>query len=300
MSSLFARFGPLAAAAALALPACAQSTAQVAPMSPVPGASQTASQTFAIWPGVAPGSERATQVETISRFPGAGFEVVRNVTRPTLEVFRPEPGKATGAAIVIAPGGGFRYLTMQAEGADVARALTAHGVTVFVLKYRTLETPADDGQHWREFFVFMAGAARSNGAFNLDEASVQGVADGVQALRLVRQRAAEFQIDPARVGMIGFSAGARVTAGALLDALIVACEALGLRQMVAVIGDSDNAGSIALHRARGFADAGVFKAAGWKHDDWRDVVFMQRELGAGGQTPPDAPGLPLVDKKPAR
>ena len=218
MSSLLARFGPLVAAAALALPACAQSTAQVAPMSPVPGASQTASQTFAIWPGVAPGSERATQVETISRFPGAGFEVVRNVTRPTLEVFRPEPGKATGAAIVIAPGGGFRYLTMQAEGADVARALTAHGVTVFVLKYRTLETPADDGQHWREFFVFMAGAARSNGAFNLDEASVQGVADGVQALRLVRQRAAEFQIDPARVGMIGFSAGARVTAGALLDA----------------------------------------------------------------------------------
>lgn len=92
----------------------------------------------------------------------------------------------------------------------------------------------------------------------------------------------------------------RGVAGALLDALIVACEALGLRQMVAVIGDSDNAGSIALHRARGFADAGVFKAAGWKHDDWRDVVFMQRELGAGGQTPPDAPGLPLVDKKPAR
>lgn len=92
----------------------------------------------------------------------------------------------------------------------------------------------------------------------------------------------------------------RGVAGALLDALIHHCEALGLRQMVAVIGDSDNAGSIALHRTRGFADAGVFKAAGWKHDDWRDVVFMQRELGAGGQTQPDAPGLPLVDKKPAR
>ena len=75
---------------------------------------------------------------------------------------------------------------------------------------------------------------------------------------------------------------------------------LGLRQMVAVIGDSANQGSIALHRARGFADAGVFKAAGWKHDDWRDVVFMQRELDPGGRTPPDAPGLPLVDKKPVR
>lgn len=218
MPSLFARFGPLAAVAALALPACAQTNGQVAPQPPVPSASQTAQQTFNLWPGVAPGSEHATQVETISRFPGAGFEVVRNVTRPTLEVFRPEPGKATGAAVVVAPGGGFRYLTMQAEGVDVARALTAHGVTVFVLKYRTLATPVDDGQHWRDFFVFMAGAARSNGTFNLDEASVQGVADGVQALQMVRQRAAEFQIDPARVGMIGFSAGARVTAGALLDA----------------------------------------------------------------------------------
>lgn len=217
MSSLFARFGPLAAVAALAVPACAQTNGQVAPQTPVPSASQTAQQSFNLWHGVAPGSEHATQVETVSRFPGAGFEVVRNVTRPTLEVFRPEPGKATGAAVVIAPGGGFRYLTMQAEGVDVARALTAHGVTVFVLKYRTLATPVDDGQHWREFFAFIAGAARSNGTFNLDEASVQGVADGVQALQLVRQRAAEFQIDPARVGMIGFSAGARVTAGALLD-----------------------------------------------------------------------------------
>ena len=92
----------------------------------------------------------------------------------------------------------------------------------------------------------------------------------------------------------------RGVAGALLDALIVRCEAMGLRQMVAVIGDAENVGSIALHRTRGFTDAGVFKAAGWKHDDWRDVVFMQRPLGDGGATPPDASGLPLVDKKPLR
>lgn len=91
----------------------------------------------------------------------------------------------------------------------------------------------------------------------------------------------------------------RGVAGALLAELIARCEAMGLRQMVAVIGDSDNVGSIALHRAHGFADAGLFRAAGWKHDDWRDVVFMQRALGAGDGTPPDVPGLPLVDK-PAR
>ncbi len=92
----------------------------------------------------------------------------------------------------------------------------------------------------------------------------------------------------------------RGVAGALLDALIVRCEVMGLRQMVAVIGDSENVGSIALHRTRGFTDAGVFKAAGWKHDDWRDVVFMQRALSGGGATAPDAQGLPLVDKKPLR
>ncbi|WP_426023226.1 GNAT family N-acetyltransferase [Brevundimonas sp. PWP3-1b1] len=92
----------------------------------------------------------------------------------------------------------------------------------------------------------------------------------------------------------------RGVAGALLDVLIARCDAMGLRQMVAVIGDSENTGSIALHRTRGFTDAGVFKAAGWKHDDWRDVVFMQRALGQGGAVAPDAPGLPLVDKKPTR
>lgn len=88
----------------------------------------------------------------------------------------------------------------------------------------------------------------------------------------------------------------RGVAGLLLDALIDGCERMGLRQMVAVIGDSENLGSIALHRSRGFADAGLFRAAGWKHDDWRDVVFMQRALGEGERTAPDAPGLPLIDK----
>ena len=86
-------------------------------------------------------------------------------------------------------------------------------------------------------------------------------------------------------------------AGAMLDELVIRSRDIGVRQMVAVIGDSENEGSIALHRSRGFLDAGLFKAAGWKHDGWRDIVFMQLELGEGGQTPPDTPGLPLIDKK---
>ncbi len=78
---------------------------------------------------------------------------------------------------------------------------------------------------------------------------------------------------------------------ALLEALLSACETLGMRQMVAVIGDSANAGSIALHAAAGFEHVGVFHAAGWKFDAWRDVIFMQKPLGPGATAAPDAPGL---------
>ena len=78
---------------------------------------------------------------------------------------------------------------------------------------------------------------------------------------------------------------------ALLENLLSACEALGMRQMVAVIGDSANTGSIALHAAAGFEHVGVFHAAGWKFDAWRDVIFMQKALGPGATSAPDAPGL---------
>ncbi len=78
---------------------------------------------------------------------------------------------------------------------------------------------------------------------------------------------------------------------ALLEALMARCEALGLRQMAAVIGDSANTGSVALHAACGFRPAGAFVGAGWKFDGWRDVVFMQRQLGPGLASPPETPGF---------
>lgn len=169
--------------------------------------------------------------------------------------------------------------------------------------------------------IYAESVANGRGTFELeapDEIEMAGRFGAVEALRLPRlvaeiagavvgyAYAGPFRTRQAYRYMVEDSiyvapeARGRGVAGALLDELIIRCEAMGLRQMVAVIGDSENTGSIALHRARGFADAGVFRAAGWKHDDWRDVVFMQLELGAGGQTPPDAPGLPLIDKKPAR
>lgn len=84
---------------------------------------------------------------------------------------------------------------------------------------------------------------------------------------------------------------------ALLSALVDRCTAMGLRQMVAVIGDSaNNAGSVALHQACGFAPAGALPAVGWKHEGWRDVLFMHRPLGPGAGAPPDAPGLALDER----
>lgn len=75
----------------------------------------------------------------------------------------------------------------------------------------------------------------------------------------------------------------------LLAELIARCEALGARQMLAVIGDSQNAGSIGVHTALGFEHTGVLKNSGWKFGRWLDVVLMQRPLGQGSQTSPEAP-----------
>lgn len=80
---------------------------------------------------------------------------------------------------------------------------------------------------------------------------------------------------------------------ALLAALIEACEALGLRQMCAVIGDSGNAASIGLHAALGFEPKGVFPDMGYKFGRWVDLVWMQRPLNGGGAREPDAAGMKL-------
>ncbi len=82
-------------------------------------------------------------------------------------------------------------------------------------------------------------------------------------------------------------AGRRGVGLALMEEVITRCTAAGFRQMIAVIGDSGNAASIALHRRAGFSPAGILKAAGWKHGRWVDSVLMQRPLGDGSAKPPE-------------
>ena len=138
---------------------------------------------------------------------------VRNVTEATLTPFLPDPAKATGTAVVVAPGGGFTTLSMQNEGWDVAKALAARGVAAFVLKYRLNQTPADLAGYEKDQRERFSGARpmpRPDPDRMMANLQPQ-IADARAAFALIRQRAGEWKVDPSRIGMVGFSAGAMLT-----------------------------------------------------------------------------------------
>ena len=142
-----------------------------------------------------------------------GSVFTRNVTVATLTPFLPDPAKATGTAIIVAPGGGFKTLSMENEGWDVARALAAKGVAAFVLKYRLNPTPTTMPafeQSMADMFKPGARAPDARRGAMMDGLAPQ-LADARAAFALIRRRSAEWKVDPSRVGMIGFSAGAMLT-----------------------------------------------------------------------------------------
>ena len=129
---------------------------------------------------------------------------VRNVTRPTLTAFRPA-GHHSRAAVIIAPGGAFLGLEMEKEGWDAARWFANHGITAFVLKYRTLPTPADQKVFVAELDKMIHGQKAVFAPPG--ETPKDALDDGIAALRHVRAHAAAFDIDPHKIGFMGFSAG---------------------------------------------------------------------------------------------
>jgi acetyl esterase/lipase len=159
-------------------------------------------QTVNLWPGPAPGSESWTHKEATVEDTPLGA-VVFNVVTPTLTAYLPGPahGHRPTTGVVIAPGGAFVALAIEHEGRSVARWLQARGVAAFVLKYRILEKRGD-------------GIPTG---MDMDAAARYGIMDARQALKLVRRRAAEWAVAPDRVGVLGFSAGAMVASGAVLD-----------------------------------------------------------------------------------
>lgn len=142
-----------------------------------------------IWPGEAPGSEGNTAPERWVDNGKDSFHRVTDIHAPTVTVYLPQKDKATGAAFVIAPGGGHRYLVVDLEGEFVAKKLNAMGIAAFVLRSR-LEKAEGSTYH----------------------ADVESLADVLQAIRVVRSRAKEWSVDPAKVGVMGFSAGGHLAA----------------------------------------------------------------------------------------
>jgi acetyl esterase/lipase len=141
-----------------------------------------------LWPNGAPGSEGQTAPETV-RISPQGDHVISSVNRPSITVYLPTPDKATGTAVLVIPGGGHSEIWIDHEGYTVAAWLSDHGVAAFVLKYRLAHAPGS--------------------TYTIEGTELQ---DTQRAIRLIRSRAAEWGVDPSRVGVIGFSAGGQLAA----------------------------------------------------------------------------------------
>jgi acetyl esterase/lipase len=184
---------------------------------------------FAIWPGsgIPPGSENATGHEQTTQAGPSGTQnrMVRNVVIPTVTMYKPTAGAPEGTALIVAPGGGFRFLMVDYEGIDMAHWLVQRGITAFVLKYRVAHTPENDADLPTFLERFHKDLARIDlKSPNPPKVDPEGEAarnlaeeDGRQAIRFVRRHAAEWSIDPNRIGIAGFSAGGGVVMGAVMQ-----------------------------------------------------------------------------------
>ncbi len=164
-----------------------------------------------------------------------GDPMARNITKATLTPFLPKPGKANGAAVIVAPGGGFRWLSMGNEGWEVAQALADRGIAAFVLKYRLFPTPESlDGfkESMNRTFA-AAGAPPAEGSASSTPPPrprfelTNQLEDAEAAYNLILKRAKEWGVDTARLGMIGFSAGAGLTMHCTLNSKVIDLDFIG-------------------------------------------------------------------------
>jgi len=184
----------IAAALALLI-ALAAVHAHAAVWQPPPGHAQVP-----IWPGAAPLAQPAAGPETaatVSRMvAGKPWTAVMRVVQPTMTVFSPAT-KNTGAAAIVFPGGGYKTLAIDIEGTEICDWLVSRGITAILLKYRV----PDSGPHWDP-----------DVGHHMDARTPMALADAQRTLGLVRARAAEWHVDPHRIGVIGFSAGGHLVA----------------------------------------------------------------------------------------
>jgi acetyl esterase/lipase len=173
---------------------------------------RTVHEPLDLWPTGVPDPAESTSVEQELR--DGDTVIVRNVSRPTLTPFLPDPADATGTAVVVAPGGGFHFLAWDYEGVEVAKRLAAQGIAAFLLKYRVADTgPTEESYRgvMSELMQRLIAEALGGGVVIetlAPDVQKRATADAEQAVRMVRQRADDWGVDPARVGFLGFSAGA--------------------------------------------------------------------------------------------
>lgn len=172
-------------------------------LAPASLANEPNSEVIRLWPSGAPDTPKEwTEPEY------QGKESITFVSTPTLTVVRPSAGKANGTAMIVAPGGAFAGLAWRLEGVEIAEWLAGRGITAFILKYRV--RPRQGGAPLPAIRPGVDPMEQFKPAVDL------AMADGMQAVRLVRQEAARFGIKPNRVGFIGFSAGAMTAMNVIL------------------------------------------------------------------------------------
>lgn len=166
-----------------------------------------AQETINLYSGVAPGSENWDWEEAQGKYEGSDHKYLYNVSEPTLTAYLPEKNRATGTAILIAPGGGFHMLSIDNEGHRVAEYLQSKGVASFVLKYRLARLYTGNPQ--KELGELMANPAKIGPA--IQAVLPLEIADAQSAISHIRENAEGYDIDPQKVGMMGFSAGGSIT-----------------------------------------------------------------------------------------
>jgi len=175
-----------------------------------------------IWPGQPPGTGDWSTPETATdvNVPDAGRVVhtIRNVTEPSLTIVRPQPGHGTATGVIVLPGGAFGALAWDLEGTEVARWLADRGITAFVLKYRVHDQDPSTIPRIGQILANPSAEVRFDEFMRLLEPRRQiAVNDAMQAVRLVRSNAEKYGVSATRIGMMGFSAGAITTMGAVLE-----------------------------------------------------------------------------------
>ena len=141
--------------------------------------------------------------------------VVRNVNRATLSVHLPEEGNRSGVGVIVCPGGGWHLLSADAEGTEVVAALNRAGHAAFLLEYRLVPTAVEAAPFQQHFYSLFGELDRMRES--AEDLTPSLVADGWAALEVVVDRAAEWGVDPARVGFLGFSAGGHLVTRLALE-----------------------------------------------------------------------------------